>query len=92
MSDPSKEDLKTAVHLLYAAAGVVHLSMNLTKSGYLDRQYDSERGLVVDARFFTADDVDLRWKDGVIGHLDAVKELIYVFRSGAQGLRVCFCL
>lgn len=71
--DASNEDLKVSVHQLYAAAGVVHLSMNYTKpSGYI----------MNGETYYTADDVDITWRNGTIHHVAAVRELIYAFRSG----------
>lgn len=70
----SQESLKISVHQLYAAAGVVHLSMN----------YTSPSGYVMDGEtFYTADDVDITWRNGSIQHVEAVRELIYAFRSGS---------
>ena len=71
-SDPvmttNQEDLKRSIHELYAAAGVVHLSMNTSSNP--------------DATYHTADDVEVRWRHGKIQHVDAVRELVYAFRSG----------
>ena len=64
----NKEDLKRSIHELYAAAGVVHLSMNTTSNP--------------DATYHTADDVEVRWRHGKIQHVDAVRELVFAFRSG----------
>ena len=70
---PSQEALKVSVHQLYAAAGVVHLSMN----------YTSPSGYIMDGEtFYTSDDVDITWRNGSIHHVEAVRELIYAFRSG----------
>jgi SEL1 protein len=69
----SQEELKISVHQLYAAAGVVHLSMN----------YTSPAGHMMDGEtFYTSDDVDITWRNGSIHHVEAVRELIYAFRSG----------
>ena len=64
----NKEDLKRSIHELYAAAGVVHLSMNTSSNP--------------NATFHTADDVEVRWRHGKIQHIEAVRELVYAFRSG----------
>ena len=67
-----QKDMKLSVHQLYAAAGVVHLSMN--QSG----------GHVMDGvRYFTADDVEVRWRNNSIQHVDAVRELVFAFRDGS---------
>lgn len=69
----SKEELRLSVHQLYAAAGIVHLSMNHSSaSGY------EMNGTV----YFTADDVQVEWRNGTIQHIDAARELIYAFRDG----------
>ena len=69
----SQEELRVSVHQLYAAAGVVHLSMNYTNpSGYI---MDGET-------FYTSDNVDITWRNGTIHHVEAVRELMYAFRSG----------
>ena len=64
----NKEDLKRSIHELYAAAGVVHLSMNTSSNP--------------NATYHTADDVQVRWRHGKIQHLEAVRELVFAFRSG----------
>jgi TPR repeat protein len=64
----NKDDLRRSIHQLYAAAGVLHLSMNASANPT--------------ARYHTADDVEIRWRNGKIQHIDAVRELIYAFRSG----------
>ena len=64
----NNEDLKRSVHELYAAAGVLHLSMNTSSSP--------------NATYHTADDVEVRWRHGEIQHIEAVRELVYAFRSG----------
>lgn len=69
----SQEELKISVHQLYAAAGVVHLSMN----------YTSPAGYIMDGEtFYTSDDVDVIWRNDSIHHIEAVRELIYAFRNG----------
>lgn len=64
----NQEDLKRSIHELYAAAGVVHLSMNTSSNP--------------NATHHTADDVEVRWRHGKIQHIEAVRELVYAFRSG----------
>lgn len=88
MKNPTKSDLKTAVHLLYAAAGVVHLSLNTSRPGIFVNDSMAGQGAAEDKKLqkreylFTADDVELKWRDGKIHHADAVRELVYVFREG----------
>lgn len=69
----SKEELRLSIHQLYAAAGIVHLSMN----------HSSASGHEMNGSlYYTADDVQVDWRNGTIQHIDAVRELIYAFRDG----------
>jgi len=77
------------VHLLYAAAGVVHLSLNTSRPGVdlndgvtYGQGVEEGRTAYKKEYLFTADDVELKWRDGKIHHTDAVRELVYVFREG----------
>eukprot|EP00204_Picochlorum_oklahomense_P001255 CAMPEP_0118801382 /NCGR_PEP_ID=MMETSP1161-20130426/2956_1 /TAXON_ID=249345 /ORGANISM="Picochlorum oklahomensis, Strain CCMP2329" /LENGTH=776 /DNA_ID=CAMNT_0006729307 /DNA_START=180 /DNA_END=2510 /DNA_ORIENTATION=+ len=70
----SKEELRLSVHQLYAAAGIVHLSMNHSSAS----GYEMNGSL-----YYTADDVQVEWRNGTIQHIDAVRELIFAFRDGS---------
>jgi SEL1 protein len=73
----SKEELRLSVHQLYAAAGIVHLSMNHSSAS----GYEMNGSL-----YYTADDVQVEWRNGTIQHIDAVRELIFAFRDGTTCL------
>jgi len=92
---PSEKDLQKAVDLLYAAAGIEHLSMSKNSSfdaplkvAGTDPMPEGARDVDPSFPYQTSAAVTVKWRNDTIQHVGAVRELIYVFRDGA--LRVCF--
>ena len=88
----SDKELKRAVDLLYAAAGIEHLSVERrqrpsvnTSSTNMMMMHDDidDDG---DGNFITAADVKIVWKNNSIQHVKAVRELIFVFRGDGAPL------
>lgn len=82
--NPSDKELRRSVELLYAAAGIEHLSIgkpNRTDSATIDSGEEPDRA-AGQGGYLTAADVKVRWRNGSIQHEGAVRELIFVFREG----------
>lgn len=78
---PTSKELKRAVEMLYAAAGIEQLSIEKRPKANASEVAGDADG------FLTADDVQIRWLNETVHHVGAVRELIYIFREGKA-----FCL
>lgn len=83
MDDPTQRELKHAVKLLFAAAGIQHLSMERPARGAAGgggRAGNATGALPPD--FLTAAHVRVVLRNDTEPHLGALKELVYVYREG----------
>jgi hypothetical protein len=75
MQDATIKELKQAVKLLYAAAGIQHLSLERSSNS-------SSAAAAGQPEFLTAASVRLVLHNDTVPHQGALKELIYVYREG----------
>ncbi|KAI3429526.1 hypothetical protein D9Q98_005614 [Chlorella vulgaris] len=80
MQDATIKELKQAVKLLYAAAGIQHLS--LERSSNSSGSSGSSTAAAGQPEFLTAASVRLVLHNDTVPHQGALKELIYVYREG----------
>ena len=72
----TQRELKQAVKLLYAAAGIQHLSVE---------RVNASAPAAAQPDYLTAASVRLVLRNDTLPHQGALKELVYVYREGAGG-------
>lgn len=77
--DPTPRELKQAVKLLFAAAGIQHLSVERPHKGSGGGGSTSKG-----PEFLTASAVKLVLRNDTYPHVGALKELVYVYREGER--------